>query len=261
MSLATWTPAALSRERRRFSGTCWRGVESQHRVSTMKLVDTLEEQAMLEAVLEPTKPPIPDECQHLDFLLFTPFRYSAPYPSGSRFRRAGITPGVFYASDTADTAVAEMVFHRLLFFADAPAIPWPRNAGEYTVFSAGYRSDSALDLTRPRLVRDRRLWTRTTDYEACQTLAERARAADVEVIGYASVRTQSDATALNVALLTCRAFSGRAPTSRQTWRFFFADHGVRAICDRPARRLEFDRSAFANDPRMASFEWGRSPAV
>lgn len=258
MSLATWTPAALSRERRRVSGTCWRVVESQHRVSTMKLVDTLEEQAMLEAVLEPTKPPIPDECQQLDFLLFTPFRYGAPYPSGSRFRRAGVTPGVFYASDTADTAAAEMVFHRLLFFADAPTLPWPQNAGEYTVFSAGYRTEKALDLTRPRLARDSRLWTHTTDYDACQTLAERARAADVEVLRYASVRTGSEVTALNIALLTCRAFTGRTPAARQTWRFLFGDHGVRAICDRPTRRLEFDRSAFANDPRMASFAWERS---
>ena len=87
MSLATWTPAALSRERRPLSGTCWRAVESQHRVSTMKLVDTLEEQAALEALLEPSKPPVPDECRHLDFLLFTPFRYGAPYPTGSRSRR------------------------------------------------------------------------------------------------------------------------------------------------------------------------------
>jgi hypothetical protein len=224
----------------------------------MKLVDTLEEQAMLEAVLEPTKPPIPDECQQLDFLLFTPFRYGAPYPHGSRFRRAGVTPGVFYASDTIETAVTEMVFHRLLFFADAPTIPWPLNAGEYTVFSVGYRSDAALDLTRPRLLRDRPLWTHPTNYEACQTLAERARAADVAIIRYASVRAQSDSTARNVALLACRAFSGRSPTSRQTWRFFFANQGVRAICDRPQRRLEFGRTAFANDARMASFPWDRS---
>jgi len=32
--------------------------------------------------------------------------------SGSRFRRAGRTPGVFYASETCDIAVAEIVFYR-----------------------------------------------------------------------------------------------------------------------------------------------------
>lgn len=223
----------------------------------MKLVDTLDEQAMLESVLEPSKPPIPSECRHLDFLLFTPFRYGAPYPSGSRFRRAGVTPGVFYASDSADTAIAEMVFHRLLFFSDAPTVPWPTNAGEYTVFSAGYRSDATLDLTIPPLARHRSRWTHPTDYGACQTLAERARLAGIEVMWYASVRARSVA-AVNIALLTCRAFTSRAPMSRQTWRFLFAEHGVRAICERPKRRLEFDRRAFADDRRIASLAWDRS---
>ena len=87
MSSPIWTPDALSRERRRLSGTLWRVVEAQHRVSTMKLADTLEEQALLETVLEETKPQIPADCRQLHYLLFTPFRYGAPYPLGSRFRR------------------------------------------------------------------------------------------------------------------------------------------------------------------------------
>src|SRR6476659_4712923 len=116
MPSRTWTRAALSSERRRLAGTCWRMVEAQHRVSTMKLVDTLAEQSALESLLDATKPPVPPECRHLHYLLTTPFRYGAPYPTGSRFRRAGLTPGVFYASKTPTTAVAEMAFHRLLFF-------------------------------------------------------------------------------------------------------------------------------------------------
>src|SRR3954453_15365533 len=120
MQSATWTPAALSSERRRLSGPCWRTVEAQHRVSTMKIVDIVAEQGALETLLEQSKPPVPPECRHLHYLLATPFRYGAPYPSGSRFRRAGLTKGVFYASRTSSTAIAEMTFHRLLFFADSP---------------------------------------------------------------------------------------------------------------------------------------------
>ena len=93
MSSGTWTPGALWPERRRLSGACWRVVESQHRVSTMKLVDTLEEQELLEVLIEETKPQVPPECRRLHYLLFTPFLYGAPYPAGSRFRRAGFTPG------------------------------------------------------------------------------------------------------------------------------------------------------------------------
>ena len=101
----------------------------------MALVDTLEEQAVLEQVLEDSKPHIPPECRDLHYLLFTPFRYGAPYPRGSRFRRVGLTPGVFYASMQSKTAVAEMAFWRLLFYAESPETPWPANPGEYTAFS------------------------------------------------------------------------------------------------------------------------------
>src|SRR5437867_13418490 len=200
MSSGTWTRAALSRERRRWTGTCWQVVESQYRVSTMKLVDTVEEQEALELLLEASKPPIPEDCRQLHYLLFTPFRYGAPYPDGSRFRRAGFTPGVFYASESPETAVAEMAFHRLLFFADSPDTPWPVNAAEHTAFSVAYRTGGGLDLTRAPLHRDRALWTAPSEYGACQDLADSARSADVDVLRYESVRDPAS-TGVNIALL------------------------------------------------------------
>lgn len=254
MPSGIWTPAALSSERRRLSGSLWRMVEAQHRVSTMKLVDTLEEQALLESILEESKPPVPSECRHLHYLLSTPFRYGAPYPSGSRFRRAGMTAGVCYGSRQTSTAVAEMAFHRLLFFADSPATPWPANAGEYTVFSARFRTVAALDLMAPPLNRDRQHWTHSTDYAACQDLADRARALGVEVLRYESLR---DPSGTNLALLTCRAFSSRKPVDRQTWRMQLDENGVRAVCDHPVARLGYDRVAFARDPRIAGLQWKR----
>src|SRR5882757_8489431 len=125
MSLPIWTPAALSSEALPVSGRYWRLVEAQHHVSTLKLVDSLEEQALLEQLLEESKPALPPECAGLDYLLATPFRYGAVYPHGSRFRRAGRTLGVFYASERVETALAEMAFYRLLFFADSPETPLP----------------------------------------------------------------------------------------------------------------------------------------
>lgn len=44
MSSPIWTPDALLSEKRTVSGKYWRLVEAQHQVSTMKLVDTVEEQ-------------------------------------------------------------------------------------------------------------------------------------------------------------------------------------------------------------------------
>jgi hypothetical protein len=254
MPSRTWTPAALSSERRRLSGLCWRVVEAQHVASTMKLVDTLAEQNLLETLLEGTKPPVPAECRDLHYLLATPFRYGAPYPSGSRFRRAGFSPGVFYGSTAAATAVGEAAFHRVLFFADSPGTPWPTVAGEYTVFSVKFRTAAAVDLTRPPLSADRQRWTDVTDYSACQDLADRARDAQVEVLRYASARV---ADGVNLAMLTCKAFGARQPEERQTWRIDVGSNGVRAVCGFPEARLEFDRQAFANDPRIATLNWER----
>jgi hypothetical protein len=256
MSSGTWTPAARSRERRRLSGSCWRVVESQYRVSTMKLVDTVEEQEALEIVLDDTKPPIPPECRPLHYLLVTPFRYGAPYPTGSRFRRAGFTPGVFYASETVATAIAEMAFHRLLFFAESPETPWPANAGEYTAFSVGFRTVGALDLTRVPLNRDRARWTDPLDYNACQHLADQARLAAIDVLRYESARAQLP-RAINVALLKCQAFASHKPMGRQTWRIHLGAHGARALCEFPDQRLGLGRAAFANDPRIAAMNWDR----
>lgn len=236
------------------SGVCWRMVEAQHRVSTMKLVDTLAEQSALESLVEATKPPLPPDCESLHYLQSTPFRYGAPYPSGSRFRRAGLTPGMFYASKTAATAVAELAFHRLLFFADSPETPWPAAAGDYTAFSVRFKISSGLDLAAPPLDVDRARWTHPTDYAPCQTLADEARKAGVDVLRYRSAR---DPDGINIALLACRAFAAPAPLEHQTWRINLGSHGARAVCDFPDARLEFDREAFVVDPRIATLKWER----
>jgi hypothetical protein len=240
---------------RRLAGRCWRVVEAQHVVSTMKIVDTLAEQERLEGLLERSKPPVPPECRHLHYLHSTPFRYGAPYPRGSRFRRAGITPGVFYASQTVTTAVTEMAFARLLFFAESPATPWPANASEHTAFQSRFHTSTGLDLTAAPFDRERARWTHPTDYEPCQALGEAARAAGVQAIRYRSAR--DTAGGINVALLTCAAFSAIAPLERQTWRLHLDSGGVRALCEFPERRLSFGRTAFAVDPRIAALRWER----
>lgn len=257
MSSATWTPDALSSEKRRLSGPAWRVVEAQHRISTLKLVDTLAEQAHLERIIERTKPPVPAECRHLHYLLSTPFRYGAPYPRGSRFRRAGLTPGVFYASASPSTAVVEAAFHRLLFFADAPDAPWPDNAGEFTAFSVRYRTSAGLDLAVAPFARERGAWTHPTDYARCHALADAARAAGIDVLRYPSARDGRAAGATNVALMRCRAFASAAPLERQTWRIHLGVTGVRAICTFPEQRLEVGRDGFASDPRITRMRWER----
>jgi hypothetical protein len=255
MPSSTWTRAALLASARSVSGACWRLVEAQYHVSTLKLVDTLDEQEILENLIESTKPMVPPECRHLHYLLSTPFRYGAVYPTGSRFRRAGMTDGVFYAAETPETAVAEISFHRLLFFAESPDTPWPTNPAEYTAFAAQYQTKKAIDLTRGRFEAHSAVWSHPTDYNPCQSLAEIARAASIEIIRYRSVRDPRQG--MSLALLTCRVFAKPEPTDLQTWRIHFSATGAQAICEAPKHGIAFDRNTFASDPRVGAFRWHR----
>ena len=256
MSSSIWTPAALSSDARASSGTCWRLVEAQHHVSTLKLVDSVDEQELLEDLIEESKPPLPPECRDLHYLLSTPFRYGAVYPTGSRFRRAGMTEGMFYAAEAPQTAVAEMAFCRLLFFAESPDTPWPANPAEYTAFSAEYATKKAIDLTKGKYSADRARWMHVTDYSHCQAFADAARAAKIEIIRYASVRDPDHG--INLAILTCRAFAKPQPIEQQTWRIRLSDAGAQAICEAPKSGITFDRKAFAADPRIAKLRWVRA---
>jgi hypothetical protein len=254
MSSNIWTPDALASSAISLRGRCWRVVEAQSKVSTMKLTDTLEEQEIIERLVEETKYPVPAECEHLGYLLFTPFRYK-PYPANSRFRRAGSTEGVFYAAELPETAVAESVFHRLLFYWESPDTPWPTNPGEYTAFATEFATGRAVDLRHPPLIAQRASWTHLTDYAHCLDLADAVRAAALEAIRYESVRDPQSRA--NLALLTCRLFTQKDVVDRQTWHFHFTNSGVRSIREAPSATIQFERNVFAADPRIAAMKWDR----
>jgi RES domain len=253
MSSPTWTPANLSPELRFYREWVWRLVGAQYHVSLRKLTDSLAEQALLEGLVEGTKPTVPVECRGLDALLSTPFRY-APYPNGSRFRRAGHTPGVYYAAEDARVAVAETAFYRLLFFAESPDTLWPVNPFECTGFSVEVSSLRSLDLTEPPFDVDAAVWRHPVKYSRCQEFADWARMHNAEILRYWSARSPGGVC---VAVLTCTAFAERHPTSLETWRIGVSQTGAYAIREFPPDRIEFDRSYYESDPRIAAMRWER----
>ena len=242
-----WTPAELASEARSWHGLVWRVVEGQARVSTMKLVDNLAEQEIVEKVIDRSKPAIPAECQGLHYLLATPFRYW-PYPHGSRFQRAGQTDGCLYSAATPETAIAEQAFYRLLFFLEAPGMKLPANPEEHTAFSMQVSSGRVVDLTTPPLNRDASLWTHPTNYGPCQDLVDVARQTDVEVIRYLSVRDPQ--RGLNFALLRPTALVSRQPEASQTWQLFIRPKAVQAFREMPHTAVEFKIEGWAEDTRI-----------
>jgi hypothetical protein len=172
--------------------------------------------------------------------------------------RPGLTPGVFYAAERVETVVAEAAFHRLLFFADSPATPWPGNPLSLTAFRFDYAHDHVLDLFAGAFGAHGPALTHPTDYEPTQRLADAARDAGVGVIRYPSVRDPDGAA--NLALFTCQAFANPAPDQHQTWHFHLNAHGVHCLCETTRARLSFRPDAFAGDGRLAGMRWERWPA-
>jgi hypothetical protein len=60
-----------------------------------------------------------------------------------------------------------------------------------------------------------------------------------------------------VAVLTCAAFANSYPLDFKTWRIGVSRSGAYAIREFPMARIEFDRNAFASDPRIAAMRWDR----
>ena len=244
-----WTPDVLQSKASPFNDKVWRLVELQSKSVTMRLTDTLDEQALLEDIIEETKPRFPPACDGLHFLLCTPFRYE-PYEHGSRFRRAHQRDGVYYCALQEHTAVAESAFYTLLFFVESPQTSLPAQGVERTAFQAAIKAGKAIDLTNALFKRKAAQWTNLSDYSACQDLADIAREAAVEAILYQSVRDPEQG--LNVALLTPSAFSSKKPlaASTRTWRFHITRESVRALREFPQETIEFPKELWADDPRL-----------
>ena len=216
MSSRTWTPPAVASEAAPLRHEAWRAVEAQHVVSTRALVDTLDEQHVLERVLDEAKPPVGEAAARLHYLLFTPFRY-APPPGGSRFRGPG-DPGVFYAADAVRTACAELGYWRWRHLLDSPALQAMPTKPQ-TVFRMKLAT-MAVDLREPPFARERKTWTHPDDYGGCQRFGVTARAAGVGAIRYESVRDPLHGGCF--AVLDPRAFARPSPLEQQTWMLSIA---------------------------------------
>ena len=206
-----WRDEWLAETPRPASALLWRGVEAQHRVATMRLVDSLDEQAELERLLDAAKPPLPEAARGLHYLIATPYRYRSPHPS--RFRAAG-EAGVWYGAKERHTACAEVAYWRWRFLMDSYGLRDGELVTEHTFFQAQVRG-VAIDLTKAPWTDASAAWLQRDDYTACQALAQAARAAGrVQWIRYASVR-RPGGTCGAVFAPQCLSLPERHP--QETW--------------------------------------------
>lgn len=192
----------------------WRGVETQYIAASMKLVDTLEEQDLLEKMLEVSKPrTMPSACAH-HYLLLSPFRYFPQH--SSRFRPAQQS-GLWYGASTLQGACSEIAYWRMRFILDSTGLVDDGEiVSEHTFYQASVRGQ-AINLMEPPWLELSHLWKHPADYSATHKLAEAAVAVGVQWVQYESVRKPDCALA---AVLTPHAlFASQADIdrSRQEW--------------------------------------------
>lgn len=240
ISARTSEPVPTPGDFRPYAGKVWRIVEAQHRISTNRLADNAADQRLLEDLAEEVKPSLPPAARGLHYLLSTPFRYG--YAKASRFRRASARPGIFYAAESAATAVAESAYWRLLFFSRSPGTLLPRGTIEHGAYTVRLRVGRALDLTAPPLDAGRAFWTDAWDYAPCQRLADVARAIGTQAIRYASVRDAAHRA--NVALLDPAGFADPAPRVVTTYHARLDRHGLDMLAAFPS--TERHRFTFAD---------------
>lgn len=245
MALDVWRLSAATRQITAIGGRLLRIVESQEQVATTRLVDGLDKQAVLEELLEATKPPPRAGSERLHYLLATPFRYP-PLRHGSRYGRRH-EPSLFYGALSLRTLLAEAAYYRFVFWFGMAESPPTRLATQHAVFEVRYRCAEGLRLQGSPFDAWRAELADPSDYAATQALGSAMRAAGIGAFEYPSARDPEGGN--NVALFTPKALAQRRPDRIEPWlaettadHVHFSGHG------REVHR--YDRSLFEIGGRL-----------
>ena len=227
MSSSIWTQCAGDSRKRALRLEPWRVVESQHQISTRKLVDSDAEQQLLEQMIDAAKPPDTTRGK-LHYLLFTPFRYP-PLPHGSRFGTR-TEQGIWYGTESQRTAFAEVAYYRLLFLEGTTAKLGLLEV-EVTAFRASVQTEHGIDLTTKPFNAFEATLSSPDSYSDTQPLGTAMREGGVEAFRYRSARDVEGGICIGV--FTPKAFGRRQPRGFETWH-----------CAADRSRVEFVRRDF-----------------
>nr|WP_306671577.1 RES family NAD+ phosphorylase [Endozoicomonas sp. ONNA2] len=203
----------------------------------MGYVDTLDEQALLEELLEEVKPPFQQTSRDdLHYLLKTPFRYP-PLDWGSRFGRRD-EPSIFYGGCGIDVTLAEAAYYRFVFW-DSMDMPPPKEMliSQHSMFSVGYQTARGVKLHKPPFITGQSELTSIHNYATCQILGTDMRAAGVEAFEYTSARDPDDGTC--VGLFSAEPFVHKDPQQQTKW-----------LCEVTAKKVQFKS---INSPLVKTF--------
>ncbi len=229
----------------------WRVVESQHEVSTRKLVRSAAEQELLEELIDRVKPPA-QVGSRLHYLLFTPFRYP-PLRYGSRFGSRH-ERGIWYGSEQQRTAFAEVAYYRLLFLEGTQAVLEPVMTA-LSSFTIRMRSTRGIDLAASPFAVHADEISSPISYSASQALGLAMRNAQVEMFRFPSARDVQSGVkvGVNVGAFTPTVFHQAAPQHFERWHCIATRSTVeftRGDLTRTRETHVFERAQFLVDGKL-----------
>ncbi|HSH29905.1 MAG TPA: RES family NAD+ phosphorylase [Thiohalobacter sp.] len=229
------------------AGELIRLVESQEQVATNALVDSLAEQALLEQLLEASKPPPAPGTEGLHYLLATPFRYP-PLRHGSRFG-ARFEPSLFYGALELGAALAETAYYRCVFWSGMTRPPpGGRLTTEHTLFGARYAAARGLRLQAPPFDHFEAGLTDPASYTTTQALGRELRGAGIDGFEYRSARDPE--SGINIALFHPGALAEPAPAWQQPWLCDTRAEGVAFYSKEHGTAWQFPRVLFEVGGRL-----------
>lgn len=226
MSRNLWNECRGSEHVKLLQTQAWRLVEAQHITSTRKLVETLDEQILLEEMIDDMKPVLPEGYAVYHPLLYTPFRYP-PLQYGSRFGKY-YESGIWYGSLEQATSMAEKAFYQFNFLRASP-----KDLGmvttSLTLFSINVFTENGIDLIRSDFYSYVNEISSPVVYEKSQELGSIMRSVNVEAFIYQSARDA--AGKLNIGVFTPFAFKQKKPDAKslQSWQCMADQHTVEFV--------------------------------
>ena len=185
MSKSLWDPAWIQEHVLTLTTRSFRMVETQHIAATMRLVDSADEQDLLEQMLESNKPPLPAQALGIHYLLAAPFRYVPQ--TGSRFRGVN-TPGIWYGADDRFCACAEIAYWRQRFLLDSVGLVKQQLSTKHSMYEAVVNG-RAIDLQSSPWNQAQIHWQHPSDYTETQKLGQLVRdSGHVAWVRYGSVQ-------------------------------------------------------------------------
>jgi|GEM_PF-75775 len=187
---AFWRRLLVDVEPYTLAGTLMRIVESQTQIVTAPLVDSLEEQVLLEGLLEDSKPVAQWDLSHLDYLLKTPWRYP-PLRWGSRFGRR-FEPSLFYGSLDQHALFSEAAYYRWVFLSGMETGFSDRMFSQHSTFEARFKTNQGIHLNSAAFQHMQAVLTDPVDYFPCQQLGSVLRESSIKAFVYASARVKRE---------------------------------------------------------------------